>query len=89
LKFRKEEKMPYVSVDVYVDARDVLDQLDTEDLIEELKRRGENPTHLQDSFISETDMRELMEKIWHNRRNGKPFDAELDQLIYGVLDKVI
>lgn len=81
--------MPYVTVDVDVNARDVLDQLDTEDLIEELKRRGENPTHMQDSFISETDMRELLHSIWFKRRNGKPYDAELDQLIYGVLGKVI
>lgn len=81
--------MPYVTVDVDVDVRDVLDEMDTNELIDELKRRGENPTHLQDSFISETDMRELLKKIWHNRRNGKPFDAELDQLIYGVLGKVI
>lgn len=76
-------------VEVYVDERDALEEIDTDDLYEELKRRGENPTHLQDSFISETDMRELLEKIWHNRRNGKPYDAELDKLIYGVLGKVI
>lgn len=81
--------MPYVSVDVNVDARDVLDQLDTEDLIEELERRGENPTHMQDSFISGTDMRELLHSIWFKRRTGKPFDAEIDKLIYDVLGKVI
>ena len=76
-------------VEVYVDERDVLDDLETDELIEELKRRGKNPTHMQDSFISETDMRELLEKIWHNRRNGKPYDAELDKLIYSVFGKVI
>lgn len=76
-------------IEVYVDERDALDELETDVLYEELKRRGENPTHMQDSFISETDMRELVHSIWHNRRNGKPYDAELDKLIYGVLGKVI
>lgn len=76
-------------VEVYVDERDALDEIETDVLYEELKRRGENPTHMQDSFISETDMRELLHSIWFKRRTGKPFDAELDKLIYGVLGKVI
>jgi hypothetical protein len=74
----------YVRVDVDVD--DLLDEVDTDDLIAELKRRGEDyNTHGVDG----DDMRELLEKIYLNRRVGKDYQAELDKLIYGVFGKVI
>jgi hypothetical protein len=74
----------YVNVDIDVD--EVLSEIDTEDLISELKSRGSEyntygvATHCQ---------RGLLEMIYQNRRLGKDYQAELDKLIYGVLGKVI
>lgn len=78
--------MPYVTVDVDVNARDILEELDTDYLIDELKRRG---LDYNTQYVDADAMRELLETIWINRRTGKPFDTEIDQLIYGVLGKVI
>ena len=76
----------YINVDV--DEQDVLDELSDEELLEELERRGKNMKLMSNGFIGEFEMRGLLETIWINRRTGKPFDTELDQLIYGVLGKV-
>jgi hypothetical protein len=74
----------YISVDVDVD--EVLNEIDTDDLILELKSRGED----YNTYGVDTDaMRGLLEKIYQNRRLGKDYQAELDKLIYGVLGKVI
>ena len=78
--------MSYISVntDVYID--DILEELDTDDLIDELKRRGyDYNTHGVDG----DEMRNLLEKIWLNRRNGKDYQSDLDKLIYGILGKVV
>jgi hypothetical protein len=58
-----------------------MSDFDTEDLIEELKNR--------DQYDNAEMPKSLLFKIWQNRREGKPYDAELDQLIYSVLGKVI
>jgi hypothetical protein len=74
----------YIRVDV--DADEVLNEIDTEDLISELKSRGSE----YNTYGVDTDaMRGLLEKIYLNRRVGKDYQAELDKLIYGVLGKVI
>jgi hypothetical protein len=62
--------------EVYVD----LEDFDTADLIEELENR--------DEYVP-FDTKELVEKIWHNRRNGLEYDSLVDKLIYDVLGKVI
>lgn len=72
--------MPYITIDADVDLTD----FDTEDLIDELESRG----HDVDSVIP-LEQKQLIEKIYLKRRQGKPFDAEIDQLIYDVLGKVI
>ena len=88
--------MPYITVntDVHIDLYDI----DTEDLIEELERRGKNPTDNEminlelKEMVNEMinlELKEMVEKIWMNRRTGKGYQAELDQLIYSVLGKVI
>ena len=69
----------YTEVEVDVD----LDDLDTEDLIEELERRGKLPVE------SGGDAEEILEEIWLRRRNGQDYDYLVDQLIYKVLGKVI
>jgi hypothetical protein len=76
--------MPYVNT--YVEVDDVLDELSDDELIDELKRRG-NGYNTQ--FVDGDAMRELLEKIWLNRRMGRDYQSELDRLIYGVLGKVI
>ena len=62
-------------VEVDVDLRD----FETEDLIDELENRGHMP---------DTASKEIVEYIYQNRRQGKDFSSELDQLIYTVLGKI-
>ena len=76
--------MPYITVNTDVDI-DLYD-IDTEDLIEELQRRGKNPNDIE---MINLELKEIVEKIWMNRRTGKDYQAELNQLIYNVLGKVI
>lgn len=69
--------MPIVYKEVEVDI--TLNDFTTEDLIEELESRD----GLSD-LVSEG-----LHKIWQLRREGKPFDAELDAYLYKVLGKAI
>lgn len=71
---------------VYVDEDDLLEELSDDDLINELERRGRD---YNTKGVDADEMRELLEKIWLNRREGRDYQSELDQLIYGVLGKVI
>jgi hypothetical protein len=74
----------YVNVDIDVD--EVLSEIDTEDLISELKSRGSE----YNTYGVDTDaMRGLLEMIYQNRRLGKDYQAELGKLIYGVLGKIV
>jgi hypothetical protein len=73
--------MPYVSVDVDVNLGD----FDTDDLIEELDRRGNDyNTHGVDG----DEARVWLEQVHQLRRSGQNYDAALDQLIYHVLGKI-
>jgi hypothetical protein len=76
--------MPYITVNTDVDID--LDDIDTEDLIEELERRGKNPNDIE---MINLELKEIVEKIWMNRRTGKEYQSELNELIYNVLGKVI
>jgi hypothetical protein len=64
-----------------------LDEFDTDDLIEELERRGRDyNTHGVDA----DEMRTLLEHIWLKRRQGRQdYEIELNSLIYGVLGKIV
>ena len=73
--------MPEVLVETYVDVD--LDDFDTEDLIDELERRGRGLE------MADTSGTELVEKIFELRRVGKNFDKELDQLIYVVTGRIL
>lgn len=66
----------YTEVEVDVDLADI----STDDLIEELESRGET--------LNDTNNEQLIE-IWQLRRQGLPFDRELDNYIYTTLGKVI
>jgi len=70
----------YKEVDVEVDMSD----FDTSDLIEELEERGELPLS-----TGPYDSKELVQKIWMARRNGKDYQALLDDLIYVVTGRVV
>jgi hypothetical protein len=72
----------YVTAEVEVN----LDEFDTDDLIEELECRGYD---YNTKDVDADAMRGLLETIWFNRRNGKDYQKELDDLIYGVLGKVL
>lgn len=72
----------YVNTEVEVD----LDDFDDDELISELESRG---LDFNTQYVSGDVTRELLTSIWMNRRLGKPYDTELDQLIYYGLGKVI
>jgi hypothetical protein len=77
--------MPYAYKEVEVEID--LEDFDTDDLIEELERRGRD---YNTQGVDADEMRSLLEQIWIKRRSGSAnFDQELDKLIYGVLGKVV
>ena len=63
--------MRYRTIDVEVDLSD----FDDEDLIDELKSRGK-----YNGTMGNSD--ELIDKIFHLRRQGKPYERELDEYLY-------
>lgn len=74
--------MPYVSVDVDVDLAD----FDTDDLIQELERRGDD---YNITGVDADEARVMLETVHQLRRTGQNHDAALDQLIYYVLGKIV
>lgn len=77
--------MPSVYKEFEVDID--LDDFETDDLIEELERRGKD---YNTNGVDADAMREVLEQIWQKRRNGNnDYQHELDQLIWGVLGKVV
>ena len=68
----------YKEVEVDVDLSD----FDTDDLIEELESRGAGVTDYGDG-------KEILQAIYEKRRLGKDYQAELDQLIYLGLGKIV
>jgi hypothetical protein len=71
-------KTVYTEVEVDVD----LSEFDTEDLVDELESRGAGTTDYGDG-------RELLTAIWLKRRQGQDYQAELDQLIYNGIGKIL
>jgi hypothetical protein len=72
-----------VTVDVDVDVD--LEDFDTDDLIDELERRG------SDYNTQEVDggwNRQILEQIWLKRRMNQSFETELDQLIWHVVGRI-
>lgn len=72
--------MVYKSVYTEVEVDVNLGDFETEDLIEELDNRG----HMIDA-----NTKELLEKIYLLRRNGKEYQRELDELIFKSLGKFV
>ena len=72
-------KTVYTEVEVDVDLGD----FETDDLLEELESRGELPAENGDS-------KSILESIWLKRRLGRTdYEAELDQLIYASLGRIV
>ena len=76
--------MPYKTVYKEVDVEVNLGDFDTSDLIEELEERGELPLS-----TGPYDSKELVQKIWMARRQGKDYQALIDDLIYAVTGQII
>lgn len=72
----------YVTAEVEVD----IEEFDTDELIEELERRG---VDYNTNGVDGDEMREVLDQIWQKRRIGQDYQAQLDKLIYGVLGKVV
>lgn len=72
--------MPTVYQEVEVEVE--LDDFDTDDLIEELERRGSG-------VMDYGNGKETLEIIYEKRRLGKDYQLELDKLIWLGLGKVL
>jgi len=73
-------KTIYTEVEVDVD----ISEFSTDDLLDELASRSSLP--IEEDFYG----KELLEKIWMKRRQGKDnYQEELDRLIYEVLGYVV
>lgn len=76
--------MTYVSVNVDVDVD--LYEIDTNDLVEELERRG----CLPDGYDGDEDgNKNLLNSIYEAKRLGRPYEQELDLLIFRVLGRIL
>lgn len=73
--------MAEVYVGNYVDVD--LDDFDTDDLIEELEKRGKG------FEVDSHTPSELVTAIYEKRRLGKDYQRELDDLIYIAIGKVV
>ena len=72
-------KTVYTEVEVDVDIED----FDTDDLLDELERRGELP-------VEELgDARNIVEQIYYLRRQAQPWEHLMDPLIYSVLGRIV
>ena len=78
----------YKDVEVEVD----LDDFDTDELVRELKSRKQVGFNLFDMGFSHnynTNVKSLVEKIYQNRREGRDYQALLDELLYDLLGKIV
>lgn len=74
----------YITTEVEVS----LSKFDTEDLVEELESRGWDFTENNIS-LGYGNGNILLEKIYHKRRTGLPFDVELDQFLQLSLGRIV
>lgn len=73
--------MPTVYTEVEVDVD--LDDFDTDDLIEELERRGKG------FEVASHSGTELVTAIFEKRRTGQDYQKELDELIYVAIGRIV
>ena len=75
--------MPYVNV---IDTDEILEGLSDDELIAELKSRG---IDYNTEFLDGDEMKDVLLSLYEKRRIGKDYQSELDELIYGILGKII
>ena len=78
--------MTYIDVNTSVDVDDIIEQIDTNDLIAELERRGND---YNTRFVDADEARHILTGIWLKKRLNLDFNDDLDKLIYYVLGKII
>lgn len=78
--------MPSICRTVDVDVDIDLDAFDDDDLIEEIERRG---LDYNTRDVDADDARIMLEKVHQLRRTGQNYNAELNQLIYYILGKIV
>ena len=78
--------MSYFSTTVDIYVQDVLDELDDEDLLDEVEKRGLN---LLSVNADDHSLGDLLTKIWYNKRMNKDYTRELEDLIYYGIGKII
>jgi hypothetical protein len=71
------------TVETYVEVDVDLDDFDTDDLIEELEKRGRGME------ISSRSGTELLTAIYLKRRLAQDYQRELDELIYLGIGKIV
>lgn len=71
--------MPLIYQEVELEVE--LNDFDTDDLIEELQRRGSG-------VMEYGDGKELITSIYEKRRNSKDYQSELDDLIYLAIGRI-
>jgi hypothetical protein len=71
-----------VYVEKYVEIEVDMSDFDDNELIDELERRGKYTPSMGDT-------NELIDKIYHLRRQGKPYERELDEYLYQMTGRAI
>ena len=79
--------MRYTTVSVDVDLDDVLCNIDTDDLIDELKSRDNLSPNVA-GLDGSTNL-QILDTIHQKRRLNQNYQLELDMLIYNVLGKIL
>ena len=74
----------YVTVSTDVDV--YLDEIETDELIEELDSRGIN---MSTRGVDGNSMRQLLSEIFQLKRTGQDFTRKLDELIYEGLGRIV
>ena len=72
-------KTVYTEVEVDVDLSD----FETDDLLEELEERGALPVE------GDVNAKDIVEQMYHLRRQGQDYDHLMDSLMYAVLGKIV
>jgi hypothetical protein len=71
------------TVETYVEVDVDLDDFDTDDLIEELEKRGKG------FEVASRSGTELVNAIYEKRRLGRDYQTDLDELIYISIGKIV
>ena len=79
--------MRYTTVSVDVDLDDVLCNIATDDLIDELKSRDNLSPNV--SGLDGSTNLQILDTIHQKRRLNQNYQLELDMLIYNVLGKIL